>query len=61
MGDLDEIFQPDATHGRDRLGVPALVLAPAVLRILIAGKDIDTELDALVTAVASLQGPDGFM
>lgn len=61
MVDLDEIFQPSAAGERDRPGVPALVLAPAVLRILIAGKEIDAEVDALVAAVARLQGPGGFM
>ena len=61
MADLDDILEPDAIHGRDRFGVPALVLAPAVLRIVISGKAIETELDALVKAVAILQGSDGFM
>jgi len=61
MVDMDEIFEPGGADGADPFGVPALLLAPAVLRIVISGKDIDTELDALVTAVAILQGPDGFM
>ena len=61
MVDLNDVFQPNAAHERDRLSVPALLLAPAVLRIVITGKDIETELDALVTAVAILQGSDGFM
>lgn len=61
MNDLDDIFQPDAPGARDPLGVPSLVLAPAVLRMVITGKDIETELDALVTAVAVLQGTAGFM
>jgi len=61
MDDLDEILPPDAPQLRDAGGVPALMLAPAVLRIVIAGKDIDTEVDALVTAVAIRQSPDGFM
>ncbi|MCB1357191.1 MAG: hypothetical protein KDK53_12065 [Maritimibacter sp.] len=61
MNDLDDIFQPDAPGARDPLGVPALVLAPAVLRMVITGKEIETELDALVTAVGALQGTAGFM
>jgi len=61
MVDLDDIFQPDAPNAQDRFGAPALMLAPAVLRIVIAAKDIDIELDALLTAVAILQGPHGFM
>lgn len=61
LEDFDEILQPDTRQVHDRFGVPALMLAPAVLRIVIAGKDIDTELDALVTAVSILQGSDGFM
>ena len=61
MDDFDEILEPDILQARDRLGVPGLVLAPAVLRIVIAGKDIETEIDALVTAVEILQGPGGFM
>ncbi len=61
MGNLDEILERDVIQGRERFGVPALVLAPAVLRIVISGKEIDSELDALVTAVAILQGSDGFM
>ncbi len=61
MDDFDEILEPDTLLARDRLGVPGLVLAPAVLRIVIAGKDIETEIDALVTAVEILQGPGGFM
>lgn len=61
MSDLDDIFQPDAPGAHDPLGVPALMLAPAVLRIVITGKDIDTELDALLEAVAILQGSGGFM
>jgi hypothetical protein len=59
MNDLDDIFQPDAPGARDPLGVPSLVLVPAVLRIVITGKDIETELDALVRAVAVLQGWTG--
>ncbi len=61
MVDLDDIFQPSAAGPDDPLGVPALLLAPAVLRIVISGKDIDTELDALVSAVETLQGSGGFM
>ncbi len=61
MVDLDEILDPHAAHRGDPLGVPTLVLAPAVLRILIAGRDIDSEVDALAAAVAILQGPGGFM
>ena len=38
MGNLDEILEPDVIHGRERFGVPALVLAPAVLRIVIVGQ-----------------------
>lgn len=61
MGNLDEILEREVIQGRERFGVPALVLAPAVLRIVLSGKEIDSELDALVTAVAILQGPGGFM
>lgn len=61
MNDLDDIFQPDAPGARDRFGVPSLVLAPAVLRMVMRGRDIETELDALVTAVGILQGTKGFM
>lgn len=61
MDDLNQTCQPDASLAHDRIGVPALLLAPSVLRIVIAGKDIETELDALVTAVTIVQSPDGFM
>lgn len=39
----------------------ALVLAPAVLRIVIAGKDIEAEIDGLTRAVALLQNEDDAM
>ncbi|MCB1347548.1 MAG: hypothetical protein R3D59_01585 [Paracoccaceae bacterium] len=61
MVDLDDSPVPETPHERGGFSVPSLVLAPAVLRIVISGKDIDTELDALVKAVAILQGSDGFM
>ena len=61
MNDLDDIFQPDAPGARDRFGVPSLVLGPAVLRMVMRGRDIEAELDALVTAVGILQGTRGFM
>jgi len=61
MNDMEEILEPDRRRIQDRFGVPALLLAPAVLRIVIAGRDLDTELDSLVTAVSLLQGSDGFM
>jgi len=40
--------------------VQVLTLAPAVMRMSVAGKDADTELGALAAAVAKLQFPQGF-
>ena len=37
-----------------------LTLAPAVMRMSVAGKDATTELEALATAVSKLRYPDGF-
>ena len=59
MGFINRFLAPrdEAVPARD---VQVLTLAPAVMRMSIAGKDATTELDALAAAVAKLRFPDGF-
>jgi hypothetical protein len=59
MGFLNK-FLPPRDAGLPSRDVQVLTLAPAVMRMSIAGKDATTELDALAAAVAKLGRPEGF-
>ena len=55
MGNLDNHAPLTPLRDGTDLHTQAMFLAPAVLRIVIAGKDIGAELDGLTRAVAILQ------